>query len=361
MQVKEIHAKSLLRQYKKADSWFLARYGFNVYRGCGHRCAYCDGRAEKYQVEGDFDKEVIVKTNAKELLEKELGSKRRRKPLKKGFIVPGGGVGDLYQPLEQKYQMAPQVLKTMHHYGFPIHILTKSNLIERDISLLKEINKDVRVLVSFSFCSADEHQTRIFESGVPSPSERFRAINSLRKEGIHCGAMLMPILPFLSDKHDNIRIFLQQADDSGAEYFIVGGLTLKQGRQKDYYYQTLDKHYPDLKEKYQTIYPDNKWGSPVYESHNTLYETVKELIGQYNLPPRIPQHLFKGQLDENDFISIILEHRAFEETDKTSAKALYFASNVISKLEKNIKEYSLDELNAKGIKSNAIKIIEKTV
>jgi DNA repair photolyase len=93
--VKEVNAKSILRKYKKIDSWFLIKYGMNLYRGCTHNCVYCDGRSEKYQVNGNFGKDVTVKTNAIELLRKELI--RYKKPLKSGFIGIGGGVGDSYQ------------------------------------------------------------------------------------------------------------------------------------------------------------------------------------------------------------------------------------------------------------------------
>ena len=72
MNIKEIEAKTILRKYKKIDPWFVSRYGMNLYRGCSHNCVYCDGRAEKYQVEGEFGKNVVVKTNAVDILRLEL-------------------------------------------------------------------------------------------------------------------------------------------------------------------------------------------------------------------------------------------------------------------------------------------------
>ena len=97
LNIKEIKAKSILRKQKKIESWFLTNYSLNLYRGCIHNCVYCDGRYEKYQVDGNFGEEVTVKTNAIEILKKELDPKRKRKPMKKGFIGLGGGVGDSYQ------------------------------------------------------------------------------------------------------------------------------------------------------------------------------------------------------------------------------------------------------------------------
>ena len=82
MTISEVEAKSILRKHKRIDSWFISHYGMNLYRGCLHNCAYCDGRAEKYYVEGEFGKDVVVKTNALEVLNRELDPKRKRIPLK---------------------------------------------------------------------------------------------------------------------------------------------------------------------------------------------------------------------------------------------------------------------------------------
>ena len=75
---REIVAKSILRKHKKIESWFLTRYGMNLYRGCEHNCVYCDGRTEKYQVDGKFGRDVVVKINAIDLLRRELDPKRKR-------------------------------------------------------------------------------------------------------------------------------------------------------------------------------------------------------------------------------------------------------------------------------------------
>ena len=92
--IREVEAKSILRKQKKIESWFLTSYGMNLYRGCKHNCVYCDGRAEKYQVDGEFGEDVAVKVNAINLLQRELDPKRKKTPFKKGYMGVGGGVGD---------------------------------------------------------------------------------------------------------------------------------------------------------------------------------------------------------------------------------------------------------------------------
>ena len=112
----------------------------NLYRGCSHNCVYCDGRSEGYHVDEQFGQVVTVKTNAIEILRREIDPKRKRTPLKRSFIMVGGGVGDSYQPVESKYQLTRKALDLVYEYNFPVHMLTKSTLIKRDIDILKRIN-----------------------------------------------------------------------------------------------------------------------------------------------------------------------------------------------------------------------------
>src|SRR6056297_240071 len=133
LDVREIKAKTLLNESRKIDSWFLSKYNMNIYRGCQHACVYCDGRSEKYQVQGDFGKSVTVKINAPELLHHELDEKLSNNQKKSGFILIGDGVGDIYQPVEKDYQLTRKILSIINGYQIPIHILTKSTLIERDL------------------------------------------------------------------------------------------------------------------------------------------------------------------------------------------------------------------------------------
>jgi len=146
----------------------------NLYRGCAHNCVYCDGRSEKYNVDGEFGEDVTVKVNAIELLRRELKPKRKRTPLKKSFIMIGGGVGDSYQPIEKSYQLTRKALELMYEYNLPVDIL-------------KNINEQNRAIVSFSFSSVNDKISSIFEPGVPPPSERLKTLAFFKSEGIPCG------------------------------------------------------------------------------------------------------------------------------------------------------------------------------
>lgn len=306
--IKEIEAKSILRKHKRIDSWFVSCYGMNFYRGCAHNCVYCDGRNEKYQVEGEFGEQVEVKTNAIEILSRELDPKRKRVPLKKCFVMVGGGVGDSYQPVEKKYQLTRQALELMLEFKRPAHVLTKSNLIERDIDILKKINEQNRAIVNFSFSSVDDEISAIFESGVPSPGRRLETIAKFKQAGIACGLFLMPVIPFITDTPEQIEQVFIKAKEIGVDYIIFSGMTLKDGRQKQYFFDVLKKHYPDLIAEYQHIYQPNEWGQAIDEYYASIHQTFLPIAKQYKIPIRMPLHLFSDILEENDRVEVLLGH-----------------------------------------------------
>ena len=308
MTIREIEAKSILRKYKKIDSWFITRYGMNLYRGCTHNCIYCDGRSEGYYVDGEFGEDVTVKINAIEILRRELDPKRKRIPFKRSFVMIGGGVGDSYQPIEEKYQLSRKVLKLMEEYDFPIHVLTKSTLIKRDIDILKKINKKNRAIVSFSFSSVDDKISAIFEPGVPPPSERLKTLAFFKNEGIACGMFLLPVIPFITDTPELMEETIRKASEVNLDFIIFGGMTLKEGRQKDCFSKTLTQHYPEFIVEYENIYQKNKWGEAAGEYYNSINLTFNSIIKKYKIPPRVPLALYKDILEENDLVVVILEH-----------------------------------------------------
>jgi DNA repair photolyase len=306
--IKEIEAKSILRKHKKIDSWFISHYGLNLYRGCTHNCSYCDGRSERYYVDGEFGEDVSVKVNAIDILRRELDPKRKRVPFKRSFMILGGGVGDSYQPIEKRYQLSRKALQLFYEYKFPVHVLTKSNLIMRDIDILKKINDRSRAVVSYSFSSVDEEISAIVEPGVPSPDERLETIALLKNEGISCGMFLLPVIPFITDKPELMEETIKRASHVGIDFIIFGGMTLKDGKQKDYFSNVLNRHFPELTTEYVNIYRGNKWGAAIkeyYESINQVYHTI---MGKYKIPARMPLHLFKDILEQKDLVIVILEH-----------------------------------------------------
>ncbi len=332
MIIKEIEAKSILRKHKKIDSWFISPYGMNLYRGCTHDCVYCDGRAEKYQVEGEFGSEVAVKINALEILRRELDPSRKRTKMKGGFVGIGGGVGDSYQPVEEKYQLTRQTLQLLFEFNFPVFVLTKSALVERDIDILKKINAQKRVIISFSFSSADDKISSVFEPGVPSPTERLRTMKKLKSEGFVIGMYLMPVLPFITDTAEMMETTIRAAKQAGVDFIVFSGMTLKGGRQKEYLYQVLKKYAPQLIVDYEHIYPGNEWGSATEEYYAAIHRTFYSLSKHYKIPPRLPFKFYHDLLDEDDLVIVLLEHIDYMLKLMGRTSPFGFAAYSISKL-----------------------------
>ena len=332
MTITEIQAKSILRRHKRIDSWFLSRYGMNLYRGCRHDCVYCDGRAERYYVEGKFGRDVAVKVNPIDILRRELDPRRKRKPVKKGFIIVGGGVGDSYQTIERKYQLTRRTLELCYEYHRPVHMITKSTLIKRDIDLLKKINQRSRVIASFSFSSMNNEISSIFEPGIPAPSERLDTIRYLKNEGIACGMFLLPVIPHLTDTRGMLNESIKKAKEAGADFIIFGGMTLKDGRQKEHFMKVLARKYEELIPEYQKLYAGNKWGQPSGSYHNKLNLLFNGLANKFQMPKRIPLRLFKDILDENDLVAVMLEHMDYVLKLERRRSPYGYAANSISKL-----------------------------
>ena len=357
MSITETTAKTVLRKHKRIDSWFVARYSMNFYRGCTHNCAYCDGRADGYYVKGEFGKDISVKTNTIEILDKELNPEKKRKPLTPGFILLGGGVSDSYQPIEKKYQISRKALEIISKYNYPVQILTKSTLVERDMDLLMEINQKSKAIVNFSFSSANDEISHYFEPGVPLPSERLETIAKFKSKGISCGVFLMPVIPFITDTEFEIENTVKQVKQAGADFIIFSGMTLKEGTQKNYFYNTLNKSYPWLIENYNKIYLGSEWGQATDSYYKNLSMVFNKAISKHQLPQRIPARLFNNILYENDLIIVMLEQIDYLLKNKGESSPYGYAAYSISKLTEPISNIKNNLQQLKGVGSFTEKII----
>jgi len=241
--VSYIECRTILNRVNQPDTWFGLRYNMNLYRGCSHRCIYCDSRSECYGIE-NFDGEVIVKKNAVELLKDRLPRLRV-----KGTIGTGS-MNDPYQPVERKTGLMRRALEVIAQNRFPVHIITKSDLVLRDIDLLTEI-ADVYCAVTFTVTTIDENLAASIEPFAPSPKARFTAMRSLAERGILTGLTLMPVLPFVTDSTENLSGIIDRASSGGASYILPSfGVTLRD-RQREHYLREAEGLFPGLRSKYQ--------------------------------------------------------------------------------------------------------------
>ncbi len=271
-----IPTKTIVSNYKDNPHWFGINYNMNIYKGCCHGCIYCDSRSNCYQII-DFDR-VRIKENSIEIIKKDLTSKR-----KKG-VVGTGAMSDPYNPFEEKYLLTRQALKLLDEHRFGIAITTKSDLIVRDIDILKRIQKHSPNLVKITITTFDDELCKKIEPNVSTTSDRFKGLKKLSDNNIYSGVLLMPILPFINDTEENIRNIIKRAYECGAKFiFSYGiGVTLR-SNQREYYFEQLRKIFPNqmLDEKYIKTYGEQYENSSLKSEH--LWKVFKEECEKYNL------------------------------------------------------------------------------
>ncbi len=239
--MKTIPAKKLVTT-TNGFNWFGAKYNLNIYRGCNFGCIYCDSRSDCYQV-NDFD-EVKLKEDIEGKLEKELSTKR------KTGIVGMGSMSDPYNSFEKKEEATRKALKIINKYKFGVNITTKSDLILRDIDILKKINQHSRVVISVTITTLDDDLAKKIEPGSPTTSRRFEVLKQLSDAGIYCGITFMPLIPFINDDLDNVLGIVEYGFRAGVNYIYPGfGVTQRDG-QREFMYEHFDKLFPGLKEKF---------------------------------------------------------------------------------------------------------------
>ena len=227
-----------------------AKNGMNLYRGCTHGCIYCDSRSKIYGMNHSFE-DIEVKKNSLSLLKKEL---LKRPP----SMIGCGSMSDPYMPLEKRLEYTRSALKLIERYGFGFTCITKSDLVLRDLDLLKLINEKNKAVVQMTLTTADDELCRILEPNVCPTSRRVEVLKALNENGIPTVVWLCPILPYINDTYENISQILDFCIDSNVYGIICFGMgmTLREGN-REYFLEKLKEHFPDLCKKYIMEFGDN--------------------------------------------------------------------------------------------------------
>lgn len=230
--------------YVKAKGILSAKNGMNLYRGCTHGCIYCDSRSRCYHMNHQFE-DIEVKENAIELLEYELSHKRKK------CMIGCGSMTDPYIPLELQIGNVRKSMTLALKYGFGYTLITKSDLILRDLDLIEKINAQTKCVVQMTLTTYDEDLCKILEPNVCTTKQRFDVLLRLRDLGIPTVVWLCPILPFINDTMDNLAGILDMCIEAKVYGIICFGMgmTLRDGN-REYFYQQLDKSFPKMKERY---------------------------------------------------------------------------------------------------------------
>ena len=294
--MKFVKAKTILTKVKDGSEWYGVDYNMNLYGGCSHGCIYCDSRSNCYHID-NFNR-VRGKENALYILEKELSKKRAK------GIVGIGSMSDTYNPLEIKYEQTRGALKLISKYGFGVSIDTKSDLILRDLDLLKEINSKNNVIIKFTITTPDDKLSKIIEPNVCVSSKRLEAIKILSDNGIFVGIMLNPVLPFITDKEEDIKALVRLASEYGAKFIhTYMGMTLREN-QRDYYFNKLEEHFIGLKSKYIKTYGDKYNCLP--QNYKYLYNVFVNECNKYGVLYKMDDIIktYKKKIIDNKQISL---------------------------------------------------------
>ncbi len=263
MEYKSINCDSIIKRIMKTDSLFHGDYCIDPYQNCEFGCQYCDS---------SFENTIYIKKNIIDVLKEELAS------IKTGRIIIGS-VHDPYQNAEKEYEVTKRVLETIKDHNFSCHILTKSPLVLRDLALITQLN----CLVTISLLSLNDQVVRIFEPMVPSPSERMRTLQALRKQNIKAGVAFIPLLPYITDSE--LESMFQAAQSIDAQYLLHKHLELK-GDQKQHFRNLIQMHYPHLLTRYDILYThDIKPNATYIKKFN---DVLSQYHKKYNIPSTIP-------------------------------------------------------------------------
>jgi len=247
----EVRAKSILNRVPEA-SQMPFRWSINPYRGCTHACNFCFARpTHKYldfDAGRDFEREIVVKVNAPELLRAQLA-----RPSWKGEHVALGTNTDPYQWAEGRYKLMPGIWEAMRDASNPCSILTKSPLLLRDLELMKQIAARADFSAALSVPTLDEKAWRATEPHTPSPRARLEAVAELSRAGIRTGVLIAPLMPGINDAPEQVAPILELAAEAGAAYVTGIALHLR-GDVRGLFFEWLEVNRPDLLPRYQQLY-----------------------------------------------------------------------------------------------------------
>jgi DNA repair photolyase len=255
----EVRAKSILNHVPEA-SQMPFRWTINPYRGCTHACLYCFARpTHKYldfDAGRDFEREIVVKVNAPELLRAELA-----RPSWKGEHVALGTNTDPYQWVEGRYRLMPGIWEALRDARNPCSVLTKSPLLLRDLSLMKEIAERTEFAAALSVPTIDEKVWRATEPHTPNPKARLEAVSELTRAGIRTGVLVAPLMPGVNDAPEQVAPILELATEAGADYVTPIALHLR-GDVRKLFFDWLREHRPELVPRYKELYRRGAYAPP---------------------------------------------------------------------------------------------------
>ena len=295
--------KTVLRKSRFVDPWFVGKFSFSPYQACAHGCLYCDGRAERYFVEGEFDRDIVVRRNAAEVLAREVSKLRER-----GVVFVGSGISDAYQPPEAGERLMPVCGRVFADHALAVTILTKSSLAARDLDLWSEVNVAAGFVLMMSLVTLDDGLRAVAEPWASPVEGRLDTLSAFKARGCGVGAAVMPLLPYLSDSGAQLDALARRLAQAGIDFVLVGGLTLRPGRQKAAFLDMLRRSFPDLVPRYERLYDEERQsGAPRRDYMSELYRRAEAAFHEVGLPTVLPHRLYRNRIPVYDEVDVLLQ------------------------------------------------------
>jgi DNA repair photolyase len=263
----------------------------NPYRGCEFACKYCYARYTHEFMEMrdglEFEQKIYVKQHTAEILRRDL---RRVKPRE---AIALGTATDPYQPAERRYEVTRGILEEFSgHRGFELDMVTKSNLIVRDVELLREIAVNNSLSIHITVTTMNVELARILEPRAPRPDLRIEAVRELSAAGIDVGVSSSPVLPGITDAPADLEAVVRAAAEAGATHIFAGPLFLKPCSAA-VFLPFLEEQFPHLVENYRQRYRDRSFLPPSYGQR--VAQRIGMLRQKYGMTPADPRGSRNGR------------------------------------------------------------------
>jgi DNA repair photolyase len=252
----------------------------NPYRGCEFACKYCYARYTHEFMEMrdglDFERKVYVKQQAAWLLRRDL------KRVKPGEEIAIGTATDPYQPAERRFEITRAILEEMaQHRGFDLGIVTKSNLVVRDVDLLRRVAEQNDLYVNLTITTLDTQLARVLEPRAPRPDLRLEAVRRLNQAGVAAGVICAPVVPGITDSRKDLEALVKATAGAGGRYIFANPLFLKPC-SASIFLPFLEKEFPHLVEDYRRRYASRAFLPQSYRKRiSTMLAELRRKYGSY--------------------------------------------------------------------------------
>ncbi len=290
----------------------------------------------------DFENNIAIKHDIATNLNQRLNKARTLLP----DVVAMSGVTDPYQGAEKKYENTRQCLEVLQKYGYPVHIITKSGLVLRDLDLLQAIAEKNWCTVSITITSTDNAKARFLEKRSPTPEKRFKVIEEIKSKApeIQTGVLAIPIVPCITDAQEELEGLYQRTRESNADYLLFAAGMTMHDTQALYFLSHLAHTFPDLIPQYESLfgfeYNDKQYKgsmSPVSSYMKEKSQLMLNLNKKYDLPYRIKRFIPKDYRNVNYQIAEMLLNEAYDaQLVGKEYQSLHWAGQNIQNLDMSI-------------------------